>query len=237
MHRFYIPTPHIVQNQIELRDPALVHQFARVLRCKVGTQAILFDGNSTTEYVVEITAVEREKIIGQIIEQRVNPAEPATTLTLFQALPKKPALFEEILQHGTEIGISHFVPILSARTEVQKIRNMPRLQKILIEATEQSNRTSVPTLSEPITFDQALEHIDGIHIIGDSFGTPPLLNALLPTIRSTKEVGIWIGPEGGFTATEISAATEKGIQAVSLGTRILRLETAGVAIASAILLG
>jgi 16S rRNA (uracil1498-N3)-methyltransferase len=237
MHRFYLSSSNINGNKIEIVDPDLLHQLTRVLRVRSGSQAILFDGRSSTELVAEFTEITKNKVRGEIIERQTNSSEPTLKITLFQALPKQQARFEEILQHGTEVGISHFVPIISERTEAKGLRNFARLQRIMIEATEQSNRTRVPTLSEALNFDQALKNLTGTHIIGDSFGAPPLLSTVLPSIRNAKELGIWIGPEGGFTSEEIIKAGNQGIQPISLGPRILRLETAGLAISSAILFG
>jgi 16S rRNA (uracil1498-N3)-methyltransferase len=234
LQRFFVPPELLIGERIKLTDKELLHQLTRVLRARVGDRCLLLPGDGT-QHLATIAGISP-----QAIEVLLAPAEPAparsgAAITLAQAIPSKPAVFEEILQHGTELGVAHFVPLITARTQVHSLRNLPRLGKILREAAEQSEQSTLPTLAEPLRLTELLARAThGITIIGDSFGTPPLLASLLPELHAAEAITVIIGPEGGFTTEEIAAATAAGVPPYSLGRQILRTETAGLATISAI---
>lgn len=233
MHRFFVSPRAIEGDIVHLTDPDLLHQLTRVLRVRGGTHIVLLDG-SGVECDVELTTIGRSEIIGRVIGRRANRAEPSIEITLFQAIPKSPTKFETILQHSTEIGITHFVPLVTERTEVTTLRNLDRLTRILRESSEQSERGIIPTLAAPMHFENAIE-TTGTRLIADSYVDHPLLRDIIPTIRNERAINLFVGPEGGFSEREIAAAVDAGVVNFSLGSRILRTETAGVAIASVIL--
>jgi 16S rRNA (uracil1498-N3)-methyltransferase len=168
------------------------------------------------------------------IEQKMkNKNMPKQEIFLCLALLKKDN-FELAVQKAVELGISHIVPLLCERSEKKNMR-ADRLERIIIEAVEQSGRGDVPTLSEIITLADALEsdalpkekivlHPDGEYV-GDA----------LSKIHS-QALAVFIGPEGGFSDAEIKEFALHSIPTVSLGPQILRAETAAVAIASLLLL-
>lgn len=249
MQRFFISPESIQANSVFLEDKEIIHQLTKVLRIQTNDQIILLD-NTGAEYLTELTEIRKTTIQGKIIEQHQNTAEPRIKITLFQALPKNPAKFEQVLQHGTEIGIAKFVPILTERTEVQKIRNRERLERIVRESAEQSERGLLPEITELIAWKDIWHNPPkGLNLVADSYCSKPLLKYLLPKINSEEQtnlgvnsvvhskvqLNIFIGPEGGFTKTEIKTAVASGAQNFSLGPRILRTETAGLSTASTIL--
>ena len=235
--RFFVPPGSIIDQNFTLRDPDTVHQIRKVLRLKTSEEITLLD-NSGFEFPAEIQEISRHQVILKILEKHQNTAEPELKINLFQALPSSTAKFEEILKHATEVGVSGFSPIISERSESRKLRNTERLEKILKEAAEQSERGRIPTLAEPIKFAKIWnEPPAGLNLIADSFSHEPLLRELLPEIREVAVTNIFVGPEGGFSEREIEIAQKSSAQTFSLGPRILRTETAGVAIASAILFG
>ncbi len=237
MNRFFIPLNSILNENFVLRNPATVFQIRKVLRAKVGTKIILLD-NSGFEFPAEILEISKKEISLQILEKRENLAEPDLQINLFQALPASTAKFEEILQHATEVGVAGFWPIICERSETRKLRNPERLVKILTEAAEQSERGKIPTLAEPIKFGKIWDEPPaGLNLIADSFSTEPLLAKFFPEIREIATTNIFVGPEGGFSEKEISTTRKNRAQTFSLGQRILRTETAGIAIASAIFFG
>ncbi len=237
MQRFFLSPRDFENDTVTITDPELVHQFTRVLRLQVGALVILLD-NTNTEYKAKITNIRRNTLALQVVERYLGKAEPRQKLTLYQALPKSPAKLEQIVQHGTEVGITRFVPLLTERTEVQSLRNITRLKKIIRESAEQSERGILPELSEPVGLQELLKNPpEGVNLIGDSFGSPPLLATLLPKLQKAMLLNIFIGPEGGFSESEIKVSKKVGVLPCSLGPRILRTETAGVAVASAILFG
>lgn len=137
---------------------------------------------------------------------------------------------EWVLEKGTELGVSVFVPLVSDRSEKKNL-NVERAEKILIESSEQSGRTVVPKLRDVVTFDEAIVEdfpCFAFHPKGDVF-----------TIEHTQNyspLGIFIGPEGGWSDREIFLFKQNNVRVYSLGEQTLRAETAAVAISSLILL-
>jgi len=237
LNRFFVPPDSIVDANFVLRDPDTVHQIRKVLRLRVGAQIILLD-NSGFEFPAEILELGRTEIALRILEKRENLAEPKLRVNLFQSLPSSPAKLEEILKHATEVGIANFFPVISERSESRKLRNPERLAKILQEAAEQSERGRIPEIAEPRKFGKIWDEPPaGLNLVADSFSTEPELRKFFPDIREFGTTNIFVGPEGGFSEKEIATAREFGAKSFSLGRRILRTETAGVAIASAIFFG
>jgi 16S rRNA (uracil1498-N3)-methyltransferase len=151
-------------------------------------------------------------------------------IILAQSILKNPEKFEWILQKGTELGVAEFYPVITHRTEALSLRKIDRLQRILVEATEQCGRCIVPILHEPVTFEKFLrleffdkKEVELIvpHLVADGSLADFSLN-------SRKCVVICIGPEGGFDENEIVAAREVGARIVTLGRRVLRSETAAL---------
>ncbi len=146
--------------------------------------------------------------------------------------------FEWITQKATELGVSHIVPVLCERTE-KKSLNMERLQKIAVEASEQSGRGDVPEIDEVVELSELMtsqRNIDALpkekivlHLEGEYVGD--FLARMQP-----KSLAIFLGPEGGFSEKEIAEFALHSIPAISLGTQILRAETAAVAVTSLLLL-
>ena len=219
MHRFYV---EMADGRPRLQR-AQLHQIRSVLRLRDGDEIGVFDG-SGAEWVARVT-VEGAELVRPLDESR----EPTTRLTLYQALIK-PARFEFILQKGTELGIARFVPFVAQRSMASGERSS-RWRKIAMEAAEQSGRTVVPEVNEPLTFDEALAD-------ATSHSVPfmPWENAERPRLSSVhrhcQELGLIVGPEGGFSDTEIEQARARGAVTVTLGRRILRSETAALVAAA-----
>ncbi len=155
-------------------------------------------------------------------------------MVLYQAIPKKQDVFELVLQKATELGVSEIVPLITKRTERPTLGKWDRMRTIMVEATEQSNRTRVPELSQPVDFEKA---VDQPHCyIAYESGKEPPLSKMLPEIRKADTIRLLIGPEGGFDPAEIQLALEKGAKTFGLGSTILRTETAAIAMVSLILL-
>ena len=200
-----------------------------------GGQIILLD-NSGFEFLSEIVEIDKHEIRVKILEKGGNQTEPDIEINLFQALPNSPAKFEEILKHGTEVGIARFFPLISERSEARKLKNLERLEKILKESSEQSCRGKIPQIMEIMKYKNVWDDLPtGMNLVADSFCEKPLLREILPSSEKEAVLNIFIGPEGGFSEKEIKLAKENDALTFSLGPRVLRTETAGVAIASAIL--
>lgn len=240
MHRFFIPAGQLQEKQVVLTGPQ-AHQIKDVLRMKAGDSIIVLD-NTGYEYIVSLTQVKRGQVFGEVVNQRKSEAEPSTQITLFQSLLAREK-FEWVLQKCTEIGVIHFVPIITQRSLIRQphvitVKKMSRWQSILTEAAEQSGRGRIPTLENPLFFADALAKLDGFDccLVGATIGNEAdLRNIFSSSDTEPLRIALLIGSEGGFTDEEIAEACSRGAKAFSLGKRILRTETASI-VASALIL-
>ncbi len=233
MHRFYIPSPDIRKTLLEITDPRVVFQCSKVLRMRTGSQFSVF-GDDGKEFSVELVEMDRKHIVANVIEELKRNTEPEIEVHLYQAIPKKPALLELVIQKATELGVSHIYPMITRRTERQHLSKFDRRNLIAIEATEQSGRIKVPLIHHAVNFDEAVE-AENSYVAYESEGKKTLSD-YLPEIRKNKIARIFIGPEGGFDQKEIDEAIAKGAKPFTMGTRILRTETAAIAACSLVLL-
>jgi 16S rRNA (uracil1498-N3)-methyltransferase len=217
------------------------HQVSRVLRLKVGDRVVLVDG-AGQEYRVRLDEVRSSAVSGTVELIRPSRPEPSLILTLYQALVQRDR-FETALQKGTEVGISRFVPTWCERSNVSGERidekRLERWRRIVTEAAEQCERGIVPEVTPPVRFDDAIAAgvTAGPLLVAwereDSTEIRSELAAALKTGDGGRlPLGLFVGPEGGFTATEIAVARDAGALTVSLGPRILRTETAGPILAA-----
>jgi len=203
-----------------------------------GENIIVLD-NSGMEFLITLTGIAKDGVEGQILSQQPAQGEPGLQLTLYQGTLKGQK-FEWVLQKGTELGVSRFVPTICQRSVVNNTealtKKYSRWQQISREAAEQSRRGKLPHLAQPLSLTEAIQHARSIPMI-----LMPWEEAVGPTLKKilAKEkvnaVAIFIGPEGGFTKEEVAIVREVGGQIIRLGPRILRAETAGLAICAAIL--
>ena len=241
MYRFFV-APYCLRGDSVTLKGHVSRQLARVLRSRPGDQIVVLD-NSGWEYMVTLTDVQPHQAMGQVTRRCPSNREPSASITLYQAVLKSDR-FELVLEKGTEIGVTTFVPMFCARS-VPKWRNPSRStirhdrwRKIITEAAEQSGRGKVPVLTESMEFSQACENVQLPAIIPWETKTVTGLKAALGQLRTKgwdgMSLSIFIGPEGGFTRDEICYARERGLKPVSLGKRILRAETAGIATAAVV---
>lgn len=237
MHRFFVDLPLgvLVGQVVELPAP-VAHQVGRVLRLRPGATIALLDGSGMA-FPVHLIGSDGGRISGRVDAGEPSASEPRVAITLYAA-PLKGEHFAFTLQKATEIGAAAFVPIVTARTVASEAGDakLERWRRIVREAAEQSGRGIVPTVSAPIPFaaacaaaasDPALIPWEGEH-------TRPL-GAAVRNLGPIGSLGLFIGPEGGFTEAEIATANAAGIASVTLGRRILRAETAA-AVATALAL-
>lgn len=239
LHRFFIPPAWLTPPTVSLSGET-ARQIQTVLRLQPGDEIIVLD-NSGLEWQVRLTELRKGEVQGQIIGQQAALNEPKLALTLYQGLLKAEK-FEWVLQKGTELGVSRFVPTLCQRSVAGPggEHKQVRWERIIREAAEQSRRGKLPTLEPAIPLAAAIEQANQC--------TPPAPLLLMPweevaglslkmTLAEThpSAVGVFIGPEGGFTPTEASLARDASIRLVTLGPRILRAETAAVAVCAAIM--
>lgn len=236
-HRFFIPPDWITPPAVTFQGDT-ARQIRKVLRMRPGEAVVVLD-NSGREWQVALTEVHQELVQGQIISQQRSPGEPTLHLTLYQGTLKAQK-FELILQQGTEVGISRFVPTLCQRSVASDLQALDkkreRWQRIIKEAAEVNGRGVLPHLEPAMSLEQALRHAYAAPLrimLWEEAAPEASLRELLAANRTTK-VALFSGPEGGFTAEEAGLARQLGCQPVKLGPRILRAETAGLAASAAI---
>lgn len=241
MHRFFVSPETVAAGQIVLHGP-IAHQICRVLRMRPGERVVLLDG-SGQEFETELSLVRPERIEGQVLERRAARSEPCVRLCLYQAMLKANR-FEFVLQKGTELGVAEFIPLITERAVVSRAgairKKRERWERIIREAAEQSGRGRLPGLRDPMPFDRACAHI---RQSGGLFAMPweearlgggVALKTLLRQ-PDASSVHLIIGPEGGLTPAEAQMARDHGIPWVTMGSRVLRAETAALAAAVIVL--
>lgn len=240
MHRFFVSTP-VAQDEIMELPQAVAHQVRSVLRMRPGEHIALLDG-SGWEYEVELTALTRDQATGQVVGWKQVTGEAAVWITLYPALLKKDN-FELVLQKGTELGVSAFVPLETERTIVKlegelKPNKANRWERILTESVEQSGRGRVPELYPPAKLADALPQLPGHDLSlafstgGGGYSLRSIFGGLGYVPRS---VALLVGPEGGFSPEEVAMLTQAGAYPVTLGPRVLRAETAAVVAAALVM--
>lgn len=235
MQRFFVPQEAVKGDELVLFDEEQIHQLLRVLRMEKGEQLVCLD-NTGKEYACTITEIGKKEMRLKIDKTSVCKNEPERKVVLYQALPKKMEVFEWVLQKGTEIGVSEFVPIVSAYCQRRELPKRDRLERILQEAAEQSERGIIPVLGFDTEFKKIIEKLPAAQtILLHSRGEWPQLKDLQKNIPVDQALHILIGPEGGFSEEEVGLALKHGIQVASLGTRILRTETAAIVAAALVL--
>ena len=223
----------------------VAHQIGRVLRLRLGDDFFLLDGRGY-EYSVRLSEFGKGEIWGDLLGKRLVDTEPAHHVTLYLSLLNKADKFEWALQKCTELGASRFVPVVAERSVTSSGRG-ERWERIIQEAAEQSGRAFIPEIREPLTFMEALQEDADLSDPGGASGHISIIPALgagksvgdgLAELDSSEgSIGIFIGPEGGFTEAEVSAANDMRVLPVTLGPRVLRSETAAVATLTMVMYG
>lgn len=239
VHRFFVPPSHIESGRVTLTADAS-RQLARVLRARPGDRIVALD-DSGYEYAVTLNAVSYQRAAGVITDRYVGNGETQLSITLYQGLMKADR-FEYVLQKGTELGISRFVPIISERTVARKVitpNRLKRWSKIMREAAEQAGRCRLPALEDAIDFEEACDTVSKPAIIGWELERDTDIKSTLlrqkADIERAQSISVVIGSEGGLTDAEVAYALGRGIVPISMGRRILRAETAGIIAAAAAL--
>ncbi|MFN8486976.1 MAG: RsmE family RNA methyltransferase [Caldilineaceae bacterium] len=232
MHRFFLTGTKLVVGQIVDLAP-VARQLNSVLRLPVGAQIILLDGLGN-QFLVELQQLTRDHTFGLVLQQQPATSEPTLQLTLYQCSLKADK-FEWVLQKGTELGVARFVPVISERSIVRPaealLKKYERWQSILREAAEQCGRGCIPDLASPVIWTAAIQQATGLKLLPweENAGHSNSLQHCLAEHPKVDQVNLLIGPEGGITADEVKSAKNTGWQVVSLGSRILRAETAALA--------
>jgi 16S rRNA (uracil1498-N3)-methyltransferase len=236
MHRFFVP-PSCIEKAAIYFPMEISRQISTVLHLRAGQRVIALD-NAGSEYELELEIVAPRSTEGRILATRPALGEPRTSLSLYLGLTQREK-FEWMLQKCCEVGASEFIPVVTSRSLVQSLEEgnsrRDRWQRILQEAAEQSGRGRIPSLAAPLRWDEALRSFQARALPGliawegektlelaAALGQAGLAQAASPRLA------LFIGPEGGYSEEEVAQARAAGLAPVTLGRRILRMETAAV---------
>ena len=236
MHRFFVPPDAFSGGAGGLLSGEIAHQINHVLRLEPGERIVLLDG-SGDEWIVRLTVVAGGHIEAEIEARRPGHGEPRLQITLYQA-PLKGDHMDFVLQKGTEVGITAFVPFITDRTIARSVdeRKLNRWRRIVREAAEQAGRAKLPAVRPPVTLAGLTDDLKNVPalVLWEEERTTGLGDALraLPPLPG---LALVVGPEGGLTPGEVARVVRTGAHTVTLGPRILRAETAGLIATAAIL--
>ncbi|MFA5789371.1 MAG: 16S rRNA (uracil(1498)-N(3))-methyltransferase [Candidatus Gracilibacteria bacterium] len=204
-----------------------VHYLRDVLRLKPNDELELLDGSGLV-HAARIETLTPDRVSCQVFSSRPSESEPRTKITLAQALPKSSKM-DFIVEKCTELGVGRIIPMLTSRTIAQGVK-LERWRKLAKEAAEQSGRAIIPEISDSLKLAEVLklkDQFDLALIPWESEKENSLKSVF--TVHRPSSIVFLIGPEGGFTKEEVEAARQAGFILVSLGKRIMRTETAGLA--------
>ena len=238
MYRFYITNRQIDGDTIWIEDSDVNH-IKNVLRLEKGDWLVACDGDGK-DYVCRIQSLAPDRIGLSVEKVQDTGTELDTRITLFQGIPKKDKM-ELIIQKAVELGAYEIVPVMMKRcvvklSEEKKIqKKLERWQMIAQAAAKQCDRGIIPVVHPPVTVEQAFDMAGSL----EYNMIPYELQEGMETSREIVDeackhssVGIFIGPEGGLEPAEVERAVQIGAHPISLGKRILRTETAGMALLS-----
>ncbi len=228
--RFYHPPPLAI-GAVTLDGPE-AHHLIHVLRAKPGLEVTLFDG-SGAEFRARVETLQRAAVQLTAHARGEVDRELSTFVTLAVSLPKGERQ-RWLVEKATELGASRLVPLVTQRSVAQPTAEaIGRLQRAVIEASKQCGRNRLMEISPPTTWDQLVGSADesALRLVADPGGKP-----ISQPPSAAQQCLLAIGPEGGFTDDELQLGIHSGWQPVDLGPRILRIETAAVALLAAVAL-
>ena len=237
MGKFFVPGSFITGDIVKINGSDAKH-LTKVLRKNVNDDIILCDGCGY-DYTAVILSAEDDVSV-KITGKQENRAEPKIHVTIYQALPKGDKM-EGIVKKCTELGVFSVVPFISSRVVVKAdgaklAQKVSKWQKTADESVKQCMRGAIPKIHPVITFNEAAalacKHKSAI-MAYELCEEGSLRGALQHA--SAGDIGVVIGPEGGFEPEEAALARDSGINIVTLGKRILRVETAAAAVLSIIM--
>lgn len=238
MYQFFV-NPEQIQGQTVRIEGGDVNHIKNVLRMKTGEKISVSNGGDGKEYLCEIDRFDGDEVVCTVLEINEDSAELPSQIFLFQGLPKGDKM-ELIIQKAVELGVHAIVPVAAKRCVVKldakkEKSKLQRWQQIAEAAAKQSKRSIVPEIRSVMSIRDAIayassmdvrlfpyEHADGM----------PRTRELIEGVKPGQTIAVFVGPEGGFEEAEVAMAEEAGFEAVTLGKRILRTETAGFTVLS-----
>lgn len=225
LHRFFVGDEVELSRDFWVHDEKLIHQWRNVLRMSDGQELVLFDGIGEDRLYKLLELTDREAHLSLVTEMKRNT--PANEIYLLWSLLKKDKN-DWVIQKCTELGVSHFIPIISDRCErsVLSQNQLDRWKKIVIEAAEQCGRSDIPAIREPINIDTAITELsDKMEIFVCQQSDYTKVNG---DNANEQPVGVLIGPEGGWSDEEKQLFKTTNLKHLNLHDFTLRAETAAI---------
>ena len=246
MYHFFVEPAQIGEEMIVIDGPDVRH-IRNVLRMKPGEEVLLSDG-AGHDHTCRIEELSEHEVTCRILSREASGTEPSVQVYLFQGLPKSDKL-EHIIQKSVELGVHAVIPVACARSvaryDEKKLKNkQERWNKIAESAAKQSRRGIIPKVERVMSFREALDaakEMDLVLIPYENFKDMDRTRQVLAMVQPGMKIGIFVGPEGGFEPSEVELAcadhTAGGAEAekISLGSRILRTETAPLMLLSVLI--
>ena len=237
MQHFFV-TPSQVEGERIYIEGSDVNHMKNVLRMRPGEAVAISDGDNL-KYRCVVEGYEEGRAVLAIQQRMPVDTELPCRITLFQGLPKQDKM-ELIVQKAVELGASQVVPVATRRSvvkldEKKAAKKLQRWQQIAESAAKQAGRGYIPQVSSVLSYQEALEKAGELDVLLIPYELAEGMEEarkVVASIAQGQSVGIFIGPEGGFEKEEVDAAIHQGSKAITLGRRILRTETAGLAILS-----
>lgn len=236
MHRFFVSQPFAEEMEIGGKD---AYHISKVLRMGAGKQLQIVSSDRVTA-LMEIMAVTAEAAFVRLVRLIEKSNEPSLRIVLGQGLAKGEKM-DLIVQKAVELGVTQIVPLILensvVRLEAAKaLKKVERWQKIAEEAAKQSKRDIVPLVSQVKSLQEFVDGIDSdLRLLAYEKESGRGLKTVLAEAGEIRSVALIIGPEGGISPREHDEAAAAGFLPISLGSRVLRTETAGLAAIAAIL--
>lgn len=240
MQNFFVAPSQVEGEKIYIEGSDVNH-IKNVLRMRRGEQLMVSDGNNR-RYLCQVAGYGEERAVLSILEECPADTELSSRICLFQGLPKQDKM-ELIVQKCVELGVSQIVPVVTKRCVVKlddrkAEKKVQRWQQIARSAAEQAGRAFIPEVASPVSLKEALRRAEELDIRLIPYELARGMEEtkqIIGKITPGQSVGIFIGPEGGFEKEEVIMALEAGAKEITLGKRILRTETAGLAIVSVLM--
>ena len=240
MYHFFVSEEQINGENAYIEGSDVNH-IANVLRMKPGEE-LLISVKGDWDYLCKIVDIETDRVNLKVLES-MEQRELPVNITLLQGIPKSDKL-EMIIQKAVELGVSEIIPVKTKRVVVKidekKVdTKVNRWNAIAESAAKQSKRSIIPKVHEPMSIDNALEIVKdfGVKLIPyENEDGIDKTRKILDNMDKTKNIAVFIGPEGGFEESEVDSIKNSGFEVITLGKRILRTETAGLALLSNIMI-
>ncbi len=229
MERFFVD-PSAIRGNVAMITGEDVAHITRVLRLKSGDEIRVCDGQGF-EYAARLAELNKQSVSAELFEKNPVRTEPVHAVTLYQGLPKAGKM-ELIIQKCVELGVTAIVPMVTDRCVVKPDADFEkkrvRYQRVAYEAAKQSGRGTVPQVKPLTTLSKIPYARHGLVLHAYEEEHARTLKKALEG-NTAEDIAILIGPEGGFTKEEVEQSVANGAKTITLGNRILRTETAGMA--------